>query len=71
MGRGGARRKRNLVVGQGPQRREREGLRGAGPRDDGLRVEDFEASSMFAGARPGWAFRGGDRGTGYYRDRTE
>ena len=21
----------------------------------------------FAGARPGWAFRAGDRGTGYYR----
>ena len=29
-------------MGQGPRRRE--GLRGAGPRDDGLRVEDFEAS---------------------------
>ena len=40
-------------------------------REEETPLEDFEASSMFAGARPGWAFRGGDRGTGYYRDRTE
>ena len=31
-------------------------------------AEDFEAAEAFAGARPGWAFRAGDRGTGYYRD---
>ena len=31
-------------------------------------AEDFEAAEAFAGARAGWAFRAGDRGTGYYRD---
>ena len=31
-------------------------------------LEHFQASSLFTGAMPGWVFRGGDRGTGYYKD---
>merc|ERR1719421_16085 len=28
---------------------------------------NFEPSSTFTGARPGWEFKTGQRGTGYYR----
>ncbi|CAJ1359588.1 unnamed protein product, partial [Effrenium voratum] len=35
---------------------------------DGESLKDFEASAKFAGARPGFVFKRGKRGMGYYRD---
>merc|ERR1712151_1056714 len=34
----------------------------------GVKREMFEAAKSFEGARPGWAFKMGSRGLGYYRD---
>lgn len=36
--------------------------------ETGVKREFFEAASKFEGARPGWAFKMGPRGLGYYRD---
>merc|ERR1712151_806212 len=49
----------------------------AAEKEEGVEVKDeagvakreiFEPASAFAGARPGWAFKMGSRGLGYYRD---
>ena len=33
--------------------------------------DTFTPASAFGGAKPGWVFKEGDRGTGYYRDNTD
>ena len=32
-------------------------------------AEDFEAAESFAGAKPGWVYKGGPNGVGYYKDK--
>merc|ERR1712087_842369 len=36
--------------------------------EDGVKRDYFEPASSFQGARPGWCFKMGLRGLGYYRD---
>ena len=40
----------------------------AGPKEGLVDVNPFEPCSGFQGARPGWAFKRGQRGVGYYGD---
>eukprot|EP00434_Breviolum_minutum_P003063 symbB.v1.2.002695.t1/scaffold133.1/size307370/13 len=36
--------------------------------EGGVKMESFEPATSFTGARPGWCFKMGMRGLGYYRD---
>eukprot|EP00438_Fugacium_kawagutii_P008195 Skav212247 [mRNA] locus=scaffold999:27196:39716:- [translate_table: standard] len=36
--------------------------------EGGVKMESFEPATSFMGARPGWCFKMGMRGLGYYRD---
>merc|ERR1712187_688379 len=38
-------------------------------KEKGEKPENFEAASSFKGSRPGWCFKMGVRGLGYYRDK--